>query len=74
MRIDPYIGGGQVQPMHQQSTSTEVKFIKSIEKIDNHIAKRNATTTLDREQGVHRQHRQQGTMIILEDNIAKKNP
>ena len=45
MRIDPYIGGGQVQPVHQQSTSTEVKFIKSIEKIDNHIAKKNATTT-----------------------------
>ena len=41
----PYIGGGQVQQVHQQSTSTEVKLIESIDMIDNNIPKKNATTT-----------------------------
>ena len=60
-RIDPYIGRGQVQPAHRKSTSIEVKFIKSIETIDNNIGKRNPTTT----------SRENKEFI---DNINKKNP
>ena len=35
----------QVQQVHCKSSSTEVKFIKFSEKIDNDIEKNNATTT-----------------------------
>ena len=86
MRIDPHIGGGQVQKVHQPSTSTEVKFIKSIDVVDNNdIAKKKVTITLiennefkttlatRNHDHLRGQHRQEKSMINIDDNIDKKN-
>ena len=55
------IDRGQVQQVHGQGTSIEVKFIKFIEKIDNDIGKKNSTTTSIKSKEFN-------------DNIDKKNP
>ena len=82
------IGRGQVPQWHRKRsstrmTSTEVKYNKDIDRGQVHQVHRNdwqhhceeeCDNDIHREQGVHRQHRQQEAMIILEDNIDKKNP
>ena len=74
IQLNRYIGKGQVpqthRPLHQKRssttcasthTSTEVKFIKSIQTIDNNTGNKNATTTSIESKE-------------FDDNIDRKNP